>query len=56
MRYIKIKVTEQMLKDLKDCHVLMKAGKRKDCRKCSLDGGRNFECLADKKWCEEREL
>ena len=28
-------------------------GEEKDCAGCSLNGGENFECIGEYKWCEE---
>ena len=52
-KYIKIPVTEQMQKDLRECSDMADNGEDKDCSECSLNGGEIFECMAEQTWCRE---
>lgn len=51
-KFIKIAVTKQMTKDLKECSDMADNGESKDCEGCSLNGGYH-ECLAEKPWRED---
>lgn len=51
-KFIKISVTKQMTKDLKECADMADHGESKDCEGCSLNGGYH-ECLAEQPWRED---
>ena len=53
-QYIKIPVTNRMIKDYEECARMMEEeGKEKDCDGCSCNGGDNLECLGEYKWIKE---
>ena len=54
MEYIKIPITQQMKDDLDECWEMVDSEEGKDCSGCSMDGGA-FGCMADKRWCRERQ-
>lgn len=47
--YIKIPITQEMQKDIKDCNDKGEKGIDKDCETCSLNGG-NLGYMAERTW------
>lgn len=52
-KFIKIPLTEEMEVDYAECARMADDGEEKDCAGCSLNGGENFQCIGEYKWCKE---
>ena len=55
-KFIRIPLTEALEKDSRECAEKMDNGQEKECDRCSLNGGEQFECLGEFPWCmDDRE-
>lgn len=54
--YMKIPVTDQMIKDYQECAEIEEKGKEKDCSGCSCNGGDRLECLGNQTWFKEPDI
>lgn len=53
-KYIKIPVTESMIRDYEECARMMdEEGREKECSGCSCNGGDNLECLGEYRWIND---